>query len=429
MERNYLTTIQSMRGGTRETVTVYDDGYCVSESGKEFRITSEKLASIKEKLGKANKEKENAEKAVDVPKPSEETAKPKTASSVSTGLKASIVKPRSAKKKEVEEDDDDFADDSPIRKEPEKKQAEKAPAQTHTAGPRINPLIPSVPRPTVQSTQSSEELSEPEEPVRQEQPTPAPTPKPKPKAQTQKDRNEETEEEKEQRLSEVHDAIMRHQKMNRKNTQSGYSKNESEPYTSADSGHSEETASDEDIQILDIMPVQNAMTAGYGYSSIAKFVDPNETAYKSAVLPIDSYEACIYLGSEYDRFKHKGAFAYYLVPREGGKKRIVAESGSTDNEFEYAIYGIIQAFKDVLRNSIRKVIVITKDELTRDVLIQNAMNVQDSWDDTRSEYVKLMRKHSNVDFTVQFTDEKKLANKQKNIYMDIAKSLAKNALY
>lgn len=158
-----------------------------------------------------------------------------------------------------------------------------------------------------------------------------------------------------------------------------------------------------------------------------KFVSDNETSYRPAAQDIKSFDAVVYLSSVYDKFAHKGAVAYYIVPRGNEKKLIRAESGFTDNEFEYAIHGATMMFKDVMSNGIRQVIVVANNALTRDVLVQNAMNIQDSWGETREAYVSFMRKYSGIAFVPKFAVDSK-ETRGKVPYMDIVNGLAKSVL-
>lgn len=172
--------------------------------------------------------------------------------------------------------------------------------------------------------------------------------------------------------------------------------------------------------------------AGMERYTPVRFISDDASQYKPATQNIKSFDAAIYLSSAYDKRAHKGSFAYYIVPRENEKKRCLSECGLTDNEFEYAIYGAVQMFKDVMRNNIREVIIVVDNELTKNVLIQNAMNIQDGWGETRKEYVNLMRNHSGVDFTPKFAvmDKSSRSKRNKSIsYMDIVTALAKNVLY
>lgn len=81
-------------------------------------------------------------------------------------------------------------------------------------------------------------------------------------------------------------------------------------------------------------------------------------------------------------------------------------------------------FKDVMSNGIRQVIVVANNALTRDVLVQNAMNIQDSWGETREAYVSFMRKYSGIAFVPKFAVDSK-ETRGKVPYMDIVNGLAK----
>lgn len=56
-----------------------------------------------------------------------------------------------------------------------------------------------------------------------------------------------------------------------------------------------------------------------------KFVSDNETSYRPAAQDIKSFDAVVYLSSVYDKFAHKGAVAYYIVPR-GNEKNLSVQN-------------------------------------------------------------------------------------------------------
>ena len=206
-----------------------------------------------------------------------------------------------------------------------------------------------------------------------------------------------------------------------------------EPQNTSNEENYEEYEDDGDIELLDgttSSQLANVTTvtpiAAPQYAPV-KFVSDNETSYRPAAQDIKSFDAVVYLSSVYDKFAHKGAVAYYIVPRGNEKKLIRAESGFTDNEFEYAIHGATMMFKDVMSNGIRQVIVVANNALTRDVLVQNAMNIQDSWGETREAYVSFMRKYSGIAFVPKFAVDSK-ETRGKVPYMDIVNGLAKSVL-
>lgn len=206
-----------------------------------------------------------------------------------------------------------------------------------------------------------------------------------------------------------------------------------EPQNTSDEENYEEYEDDGDIELLGgttSSQLANVTTvtpiAAPQYAPV-KFVSDNETSYRPAAQDIKSFDAVVYLSSVYDKFAHKGAVAYYIVPRGNEKKLIRAESGFTDNEFEYAIHGATMMFKDVMSNGIRQVIVVANNALTRDVLVQNAMNIQDSWGETREAYVSFMRKYSGIAFVPKFAVDSK-ETRGKVPYMDIVNGLAKSVL-
>lgn len=206
-----------------------------------------------------------------------------------------------------------------------------------------------------------------------------------------------------------------------------------EPQNTSNEENYEEYEDDGDIELLGgttSNQLANMTTvtpiAAPQYAPV-KFVSDNETSYRPAAQDIKSFDAVVYLSSVYDKFAHKGAVAYYIVPRGNEKKLIRAESGFTDNEFEYAIHGATMMFKDVMSNGIRQVIVVANNALTRDVLVQNAMNIQDSWGETREAYVSFMRKYSGIAFVPKFAVDSK-ETRGKVPYMDIVNGLAKSVL-
>ena len=196
-----------------------------------------------------------------------------------------------------------------------------------------------------------------------------------------------------------------------------------EPQDTSDEENYEEYEDDGDIELLggttsnQLANVTTVTPIAAPQYAPVKFVSDNETSYRHAVQDIKSFDAVVYLSSVYDKFAHKGAVAYYIVPRGNEKKLIRAESGFTDNEFEYAIHGATMMFKDVVANN----------ALTRDVLVQNAMNIQDSWGETREAYVSFMRKYSGIAFVPKFAVDSK-ETRGKVPYMDIVNGLAKSVL-
>lgn len=206
-----------------------------------------------------------------------------------------------------------------------------------------------------------------------------------------------------------------------------------EPQNTSDEENYEEYEDDGDIELLggttsnQLANVTTVTPIAAPQYAPVKFVSDNETSYRPAVQDIKSFDAVVYLSSVYDKFAHKGAVAYYIVPRGNEKKLIRAESGFTDNEFEYAIHGATMMFKDVMSNGIRQVIVVANNALTRDVLVQNAMNIQDSWGETREAYVSFMRKYSGIAFVPKFAVDSK-ETRGKVPYMDIVNGLAKSVL-
>ena len=206
-----------------------------------------------------------------------------------------------------------------------------------------------------------------------------------------------------------------------------------EPQDTSDEENYEEYEDDGDIELLggttsnQLANVTTVTPIAAPQYAPVKFVSDNETSYRPAVQDIKSFDAVVYLSSVYDKFAHKGAVAYYIVPRGNEKKLIRAESGFTDNEFEYAIHGATMMFKDVMSNGIRQVIVVANNALTRDVLVQNAMNIQDSWGETREAYVSFMRKYSGIAFVPKFAVDSK-ETRGKVPYMDIVNGLAKSVL-
>ena len=206
-----------------------------------------------------------------------------------------------------------------------------------------------------------------------------------------------------------------------------------EPQDTSDEENYEEYEDDGDIELLggttsnQLANVTTVTPIAAPQYAPVKFVSDNETSYRPAAQDIKSFDAVVYLSSVYDKFAHKGAVAYYIVPRGNEKKLIRAESGFTDNEFEYAIHGATMMFKDVMSNGIRQVIVVANNALTRDVLVQNAMNIQDSWGETREAYVSFMRKYSGIAFVPKFAVDSK-ETRGKVPYMDIVNGLAKSVL-
>ena len=203
-------------------------------------------------------------------------------------------------------------------------------------------------------------------------------------------------------------------------------------YTPDEAPEIDDASNDIEIDTGAFSMVPASSGAGMERYTPVRFISDDASQYKPATQNIKSFDAAIYLSSAYDKRAHKGSFAYYIVPRENEKKRCLSECGLTDNEFEYAIYGAVQMFKDIMRNNIREVIIVVDNELTKNVLIQNAMNIQDGWGETRKEYVNLMRNHSGVDFTPKFAVMDKSSRNKRNkssSYMDIVTALAKNVLY
>lgn len=181
---------------------------------------------------------------------------------------------------------------------------------------------------------------------------------------------------------------------------------------------------DDGLEILDVVPATGRTVANYGnYVPVSD----SENTYGSAMKPINSFDAAIYLSNEYNRFHRKGAFSYYIVTQDKNKNVLHGECGNTDDMFEYAFLGALLMLQEVVKNGIKQVLIVVKDENTRDVLIQNAMNVRDNFGKTRSEYARFMRKSNGVDFVASFAiavhDKKDRNAKYFNLVDALAKTL------
>lgn len=184
------------------------------------------------------------------------------------------------------------------------------------------------------------------------------------------------------------------------------------------------TQDDDGFEILDVVPAAGRAVSNYGgYVPVSD----RENTFGSALKPINSFDAAIYLSSQYNRFHRRGSFSYYIITQAKEKNVLHGECGNTDDAYEYAFLGALLMLQEVVKNGIKQVLIVVNDEMTRDVLIQNAMNVRDNFGKTRSEYAKFMRKSNGIDFVASFAvivrDKKDRHTKYFNLVDALAKSL------
>lgn len=154
---------------------------------------------------------------------------------------------------------------------------------------------------------------------------------------------------------------------------------------------------DDGLEILEVLPSSLPVTYT-GYTPVSD----KQNSFASAMQPINSFDATIYLGVKYERFSHRGAFSYYIVTSDKEKNLLHGETGYTDDAYEYAFLGTLLMLQDVVKNKIRQVLIVVQDETIRDILTQNAMNVRDNFSETRSNYVDFMRVNTGVKFVANF---------------------------
>ena len=155
--------------------------------------------------------------------------------------------------------------------------------------------------------------------------------------------------------------------------------------------------SDDGLEILEVLPSSLPVTYT-GYTPVSD----KQNSFASAMQPINSFDATIYLGVKYERFSRRGAFSYYIVTSDKEKNLLHGETGYTDDAYEYAFLGTLLMLQDVVKNKIRQVLIVVQDETIRDILTQNAMNVRDNFSETRSNYVDFMRVNTGVKFVANF---------------------------
>lgn len=183
-----------------------------------------------------------------------------------------------------------------------------------------------------------------------------------------------------------------------------------------------EIPEDDSLEILDVVPATGTSVANYGnYTPVSD----KDNTYGSAMKPITSFDAAIYLSNQYNRFHHKGSFSYYIVTQDGDKDIFHSESGNTDDAYEYAFLGALLMLQEVVKNGIKQVLIVVKDADTRNVLIQNAMNVRDNFGKTRSEYAKFMRKSNGIDFVASFAVVSGDIGEHHKKYFNLADAMAK----
>lgn len=154
---------------------------------------------------------------------------------------------------------------------------------------------------------------------------------------------------------------------------------------------------DDGLEILEVLPSSLPVTYT-GYTPVSD----KQNSFASAMQPINSFDATIYLGVKYERFSRRGAFSYYIVTSDKEKNLLHGETGYTDDAYEYAFLGTLLMLQDVVKNKIRQVLIVVQDETIRDILTQNAMNVRDNFSETRSNYVDFMRVNTGVKFVANF---------------------------
>lgn len=158
-----------------------------------------------------------------------------------------------------------------------------------------------------------------------------------------------------------------------------------------------DSGEDDGLEILEVLPSSLPVTYT-GYTPVSD----KQNSFASAMQPINSFDATIYLGVKYDRFSRRGAFSYYIVTADKEKNLLHSETGYTDDAYEYAFLGTLLMLLDVVKNKIRQVLIVVQDETIRDILTQNAMNVRDNFSETRSNYVDFMRVNTGVKFVANF---------------------------
>lgn len=158
-----------------------------------------------------------------------------------------------------------------------------------------------------------------------------------------------------------------------------------------------DSGDDDGLEILEVLPSSLPVTYT-GYTPVSD----KQNSFASAMQPINSFDATIYLGVKYDRFSRRGAFSYYIVTADKEKNLLHSETGYTDDAYEYAFLGTLLMLQDVVKNKIRQVLIVVQDETIRDILTQNAMNVRDNFSETRSNYVDFMRVNTGVKFVANF---------------------------
>ena len=177
---------------------------------------------------------------------------------------------------------------------------------------------------------------------------------------------------------------------------------------------------DDELQILDFTP----MPVTYRPEDYHPVSDSMNT-FQPAIQPIKSFNATVYLGVKYDRFTRRGAFAYYIVTADKQKNLLHGEVGYSDDSFEYTFLGTLLLLQDSLRNNIHEILIVVQDEITRDVISQNATNLRDNFSETRGNFIAFMRANFGVKITARFGVLSKTNPDRRHAhYMKIVNSLA-----